>query len=139
WRGGRIASQIARASLRREEEAISRAKHQLLRQLEGDAEARREVVVHRIPGEAVVRASELKTAFERQPHLLAEGVIHGVIEIAEAVVTLRGRTVQLIADARVDRNALGNTPGVLKVPAVVEPGDRSEGRFLHIAAGTGPK
>src|SRR5258707_10785810 len=95
--------------------------------------------MYRIPGEAVVRASELKTALERQAHLLAERVIDRVIEIAEAVVTLGSRPVQLIANARIDGDALRDAPGVLKIPAVVQPRDGAEGGLLHVAAGARAK
>src|SRR5205823_6215880 len=75
-------------------------------------------------------------ALEWEPYLLSERVIRRVIEVAEAVITLGGGPVQLVADARVDGDALRDAPGVLKVPTVVQPRDRAEGRLLHIAAGT---
>ena len=72
--GGGIAGQVAGAGLGGQGDGIAGAEDQLLGQLKGDAEARSEVVVHRIPGEAVIGVGELETAFERQPGLLGQRV-----------------------------------------------------------------
>ena len=106
-------------------DAIAGARHELVRNLRRDPDARREVLRICRPKTAIAGRDKHQAASQRQSHLCAQRVDDGEIEIVVPVVALRAAFLKFIAKTNVDCDAGINAPRVLRVPGIIHLGSGS--------------